>query len=50
MYRLLLYKGTKVVSWQNKLGLVETVLKLWGGVTKTGASREAIVLTSEVGL
>ena len=41
------YFRTKVVSWQNKLGLVETVLKLWGGVTKTWASLEAIFLTSE---
>jgi dynein heavy chain len=36
-----------VVSWQNKLGLVETILKLWSNVTKTWASLEAIFLTSE---
>jgi dynein heavy chain, axonemal len=41
------YFRAKVVSWQNKLGLVETVLKLWSSVTKTWASLEAIFLTSE---
>jgi dynein heavy chain len=41
------YFRDRVQSWQNKLGLVETVLKLWSSVTKTWASLEAIFLTSE---
>ena len=41
------YFRTKVVSWQNKLGLVESILKYWSSVTKTWASLEAIFLTSE---